>query len=94
MWRCYQVSDTEILQKILNKLDSLEQGQQELKKGQQELKSLISDLEPKNANRHIELEQNLKEIKADVKDMKFNLQKLQIVTGQNCVDITYLKSVK
>lgn len=64
------MSDTEILQKILNKLDSLEQVQQELKKGQQELisgqqelKNLIADLEPKNANRHIELQQDLKEIR-------------------------------
>lgn len=40
----------------------------EVKSDIKELKAIVSDLEPKNANRHLEIEQDLTEIKSNLKN--------------------------
>ncbi|MCW6094565.1 hypothetical protein LAV60_15445 [Clostridium sporogenes] len=65
-----------------------------LKEGQNRLEKLITELDPKNANRHVELNNKIDTIGKDVKDIKEDIKKLAVVTGQNCIEIEYIKAVK
>jgi len=55
----------------------------DLKVGQEEIKSMLTNLESINANRHVEINLKLEELK-DLKQ----------VTKENCYDIAKLKAVK
>lgn len=66
----------------------------ELKEGQQNILKLITELDPKNASKHVEINGKLDNIQNDVRFLKENLQKVEIVTGKNCIEIEYLKAVK
>lgn len=74
--------------------DRLEIGQSRLEVrldrleiGQEEIKTLISELDPKNANRHLEL-------KDSIDDLKRDLSTVEIVTASNYADIAKLKRVE
>lgn len=58
-----------------------------LKKGQEEIKVLVSELDPKNANRHLQLNEKIDELRKD-------LNAVEIVTSKNWNDIAQLKAVK
>jgi hypothetical protein len=75
------------LDKMESRLDKLEKGQEELRKGQEELKNLILEVDAKNVKYHMEMKNDIKELRADV-------LKLELVTGKNCLDISYLKIAK
>ena len=70
-----------------NRFDSLEVQVKELKTGQEEIKALVGELDPKNANRHIELKDSIDQLRKD-------LSTVEIVTASNYSDIARLKSVK
>jgi uncharacterized coiled-coil DUF342 family protein len=52
-----------------------------------EIKTMLGELDPKNANRHIELKESIKQLRKD-------LSTVEIVTASNYSDIARLKSVK
>lgn len=58
-----------------------------LEEGQKEIKALISELDPKNANRHMELTEKIEALRKD-------LSTVEIVTANNYADIAKLKAVK
>ena len=77
-----------------NRLDTLEVGQKEtnnrldnLEKGQSEIKRILVELEPLNANRHIEIISSIKKLKND-------LSTVEIVTASNYADIAKLKRIE
>lgn len=63
-----------------NRFDGLETGQEEIK-------SLIGELEPRNANRHLELKSSIDQLRKD-------LSTVEIVTASNYSDIARLKNIK
>ncbi|MCR1900194.1 hypothetical protein NSA47_14600 [Irregularibacter muris] len=65
----------------------LETGQSKLEEGQQKIRMLLEELEPKNANRHLELKESIKELRKDVNNV-------EIITSSNWNDIAKLKSIK
>lgn len=76
-------SDRELLELLLQKLismetkiDSIETDVKELKNGQQRIENKLDDIEVHNANRHIT-------IAADIKDLKSTQSKMEIVTADN-----------
>lgn len=73
--------------RLETKFDDLDKGQQELKKDVKEIKSIILELEPKNANRHLELKNSIDELRND-------LSIVEMVTASNYADITRLKNTK
>jgi len=84
----------EELNPIHTTLNNLENDVKDLKKGQQEIKTLISELDPKNANRHLELSKNIGELSEKVDLLRHDLNKVEVVTSQNSFEIQYLKAVK
>jgi archaellum component FlaC len=72
---------------INDKLNNIESDINGLKLGQEEIKSLVKDLEPKNANRHVE-------IISSINDLRKDLSTVEIVTANNYADIAKLKAVK
>lgn len=76
--------DEETLKRILKEeLNPIKKGIENLEKGQEDIKNMIIDLETTNANRHMEINLKLEELK-----------ELKQVTKENCYDIAKLKSVK
>lgn len=89
------------MQKGFKKIDKIEQDIEDLKQdvgglkqdvgilkeGQKEIKVLISELDPKNANRHVQLNEKIDELRKD-------LNAVEIVTSKNWNDIAQLKAVK
>lgn len=67
--------------------DSLKLQFEELKKGQEEIKTMVGELDPKNAHRHLELQNSISELKKD-------LSTVEIVTASNYSDLAKLKSAK
>lgn len=67
--------------------EKLEAGQEKLEAGQKELKALIEELDPKNANRHLELKKFIYELRED-------LTNVEIITSSNWNEIAKLKKVK
>lgn len=59
----------------------------ELKTGQEEIKELILELEPKNANRHLELKESIEGLRQD-------LTNVEIITSSNWNEIAKLKKAK
>lgn len=66
------------------KVDKLETKVDNLEKGQKEIKALIQELDPKNANRHIEL-------KESIEDLRKDLTNVEIITSSNWNEIAKLK---
>lgn len=62
----------------------------ELKAGQKDIKNSIQDLDPKNANCHLELVGEIKQVNIKLDELK----ELREVTKENCYDIVKLKSIK
>lgn len=52
-----------------------------------EIKTIVGELDPKNANRHLELKDSIDQLRKD-------LSTVEIVTASNYSDIAKLKSVK
>ena len=88
----------EILKEELNpiktEMKELKEGQnrlegqiKELKIGQEEIKAMVGELDPQNANRHIELKDSINQLRKD-------LSTVEIVTASNYSDIARLKNVK
>lgn len=72
---------------INSRIDTLERDVKELKDGQQDIKALINNLEPVNANRHLELTGAISELRKD-------LTNVEIITSSNWNEIAKLKAVK
>ena len=70
-----------------NRFDSLEEQVKELKTGQEEIKTMVGELDPQNANRHLELKDSIDQLRKD-------LSTVEIVTASNYSDIARLKNVK
>lgn len=83
--------DNEILKSIREilkeELEPIKQDISILKKGQEEIKSLIQELDPKNANRHLELKESIDELRKD-------LTNVEIITSSNWNEIAKLKKIK
>lgn len=75
------------MQDGFKKIDKIEQDVESLKEGQKEIKALISELDPKNANRHVELTEKIDELRKD-------LSTVEIVTANNYAALAKLKAVK
>lgn len=75
------------IQEGFEKIDKIEEHVEVLKEGQNEIKALILELDPKNANRHMELNAKIDELRKD-------LNAVEIVTSKNWNDIANLKAVK
>lgn len=69
------------------RLEGVEGRLDGLERGQEEIKSLIGELEPRNANRHLELKTSIDHL---IKD----LSTVEIVTASNYSDIARLKNIK
>lgn len=67
--------------------DNLEGQFKELKIGQKEIKTIVGELDPKNANRHLELQESISILRKD-------MSTVEIVTASNYQDIARLKSVE
>lgn len=67
------MSNEEFQKMVLEKLNSLENGQNlltkkvdNLEQGQKEIKVILEELDPKNANRHLELKESINELRKDL----------------------------
>lgn len=58
-----------------------------LEEVQKEIKALIEELEPKNANRHLEL-------KESINDLRKDLTNVEIITSSNWNEIAKLKKAR
>ena len=66
---------------------SLKEQVQDLKTGQEEIKTMLGELDPKNATRHLELKDSIDQLRKD-------LSTVEIVTASNYADIAKLKRVE
>ncbi|MCR1898966.1 hypothetical protein NSA47_08210 [Irregularibacter muris] len=57
-----------------------------LESGQRQIKALVEDMDPKNANRHLEL-------KESIEDLRKNLTNVEIITSSNWNEIARLKKI-
>jgi chromosome segregation ATPase len=62
-----------ILQQIQNDIKDLKSDVKDLKEGQTRIESLVTELDPKNASRHVELNNSIDELHKDVKFIKHKL---------------------
>ena len=72
---------------LKEELEPIKNDIKELKTGQEEIKELILELEPKNANRHLELKESIEELRQD-------LTNVEIITSSNWNEIAKLKQTK
>ncbi len=84
----------EELEPIKTEIKGLKKGQsslkeqvQDLKTGQEEIKTMLGELDPKNANRHLEIKDSIDQLRKD-------LSTVEIVTASNYADIAKLKRVE
>ena len=77
-----------------NRFDKVDEAINNLNESQQEIKALVTDLDPRNANRHIEITNKLNEVSEKVDLLRQDLNKVEAVTSQNSFEIQYLKAVK
>ncbi len=84
----------EELEPIKTEIKELKEGQsslkeqvQNLKIGQEEIKTMLGELDPKNATRHLELKDSIDQLRKD-------LSTVEIVTASNYADIAKLKRVE
>ena len=84
----------EELEPIKSDIKGLKEGQsslkeqvQNLKIGQEEIKTMLGELDPKNATRHLELKDSIDQLRKD-------LSTVEIVTASNYADIAKLKRVE
>ncbi|HHX11113.1 MAG TPA: hypothetical protein GX729_07100 [Firmicutes bacterium] len=80
--------DKEILQAIRELLrEELKAELEPMKKDIKEIKDIIIELEPQNANRHLELKKFIAELRQD-------LANVEIITSSNWNEIAKLKKAK
>lgn len=72
---------------LKEELEPIKNDIKELKTGQEEIKELILELEPKNANRHLELKESIEGLRQD-------LTNVEIITSSNWNEIAKLKKAK
>lgn len=72
---------------LREELDPIKLDIKELKEGQKEIKEMLGELDPKNANRHLELKDSIDQLRKD-------LSTVEIVTASNYSDIARLKSAE
>lgn len=72
---------------LKEELEPIKNDIKELKTGQEEIKELILELEPKNANRHLDLKESIEELRQD-------LTNVEIITSSNWNEIAKLKKAK
>jgi len=72
---------------VETKVESIDTDVKELKTGQHRIENKLDDIEVHNANRHII-------ISADIKDLKSTQSKMEIVTADNWSDIAKLKAAR
>ena len=77
----------EEIEPIKNDIKELKEGQNRLEDGQEEIKTMLGELDPKNANRHLELKDSIEQLRKD-------LSTVEIVTASNYSDLARLKSAK
>lgn len=78
----------EVIRVLLKEeLEPIKNDIKELKTGQEEIKELILELEPKNANRHLELKESIEGLRQD-------LTNVEIITSSNWNEIAKLKKAK
>lgn len=77
----------EELEPIKSDIKELKSDMKELKTGQEEIKVMVGELDPKNANRHLELQESISQLRKEVSTV-------EIVTASNYSDIAKLKNVK
>ena len=93
-WEIFTLFVKEELEPIKTEIKGLKKGQsslkeqvQDLKTGQEEIKTMLGELDPKNATRHLELKDSIDQLRKD-------LSTVEIVTASNYSDIAKLKSAK
>ena len=69
------------------RLNNIEVDVNVLKVNQEDIKILLTDLEPKNGNRHVEIIDSINDLRKD-------LSTVEIVTANNYADIAKLKAIK
>lgn len=69
------------------RVEGLEENLKDLKEGQEEIKTIIGQLDPLNANRHLELKDSIEQLRKD-------LSTVEIVTASNYSDIARLKNIR
>lgn len=72
---------------VNSKIDNFTNDISDLKEGQQRIENKLDDLEVSNANRHISMN-------SDIRNIKSSLSKVEIVTADNWSDIAKIKSAK
>lgn len=77
----------EELEPMKNDIKELKEGQSRLEDGQEEIKTMLAELDPKNANRHLELKDSIDQLRKD-------LSTVEIVTASNYSDLARLKNAK
>ena len=84
----------EELKPINTKLSDIDNRLNNLEEGQQKIKDLVADLDPRNANRHIEIVGKVDGVANKVELLRQDMNKVEVVTSQNSYEIQYLKAVK
>lgn len=74
-------------EELKEELEPIKSDIKDLKEGQEEIKTMIGELDPKNANRHLELKDSIEQLRKD-------LSTVEIVTASNYSDIARLKNIK
>lgn len=77
----------EIFKQILTELKDLKEGQSRLENKMDAIKEQLDEHDAKNANRHLELQNEITSLRKDISTM-------EVVTASNYVDIAKLKAVK
>ena len=83
--------DEEMLRKILKEeLKPIHSDIKEMKTDIKDIKQTLQEIESINANRHVEMTDELKQTNIKLDELK----ELKQVTKENCYDIAKLKAVK
>lgn len=72
----------------------LKQGQFDTRKDISEIKDMFMNLEGVNGKRHFEILGEVKDLKENFDRVEKEVNKVEVVTGKNCIEIEYLKAVK
>ena len=75
-------------------INELKQAQLDTRKDISEIKDMIINLDGNNGNRHLEILTEVKDIREKFDRVEKEVNKVEVVTGKNCIEIEYLKAVK